>query len=464
MATMITSECINCGACEPECPNTAIYQGGVEWELNGVKHPALASDIFYIVPEKCTECVGFFDHEACAAVCPVDCCIPNPDIPETEEVLIARAKQLHPGEEFPGDFPSRFRKAEAAAPTAPAPAAPSAEAAAAPAPAAAPALAQAPAAAPAAPAAGPARIERPLVAPKARVAYAARPAKTFREELSISFEDAIALLRKGAGRRGGRAKLLVALAQPLLGALPYRHKLAIERAVGDRRYFTAAGATGLNVLHNMILYPLLLAAAGALLLDRAVFSDQLNNLIFFGVVIAALETWLRMREGFRVRAPQPVAYRAALYGPALLPLAAPLVYLLKPADVTGTVGQDGFHRGGFDDKIERERRYGEVYRLNEENNGYLLEFEFPRRVPPSAIKEELGVPDDMPDYDYELSLQNGFFVVKGKVVEPEVRKVASVSPAFPPDFATQIKLPSPVAGFRHRLRKKTLEVALLKTV
>ena len=25
MAIMITDECINCGACEPECPNTAIY-------------------------------------------------------------------------------------------------------------------------------------------------------------------------------------------------------------------------------------------------------------------------------------------------------------------------------------------------------------------------------------------------------------------------------------------------------
>ena len=25
MATMITEECINCGACEPECPVNAIY-------------------------------------------------------------------------------------------------------------------------------------------------------------------------------------------------------------------------------------------------------------------------------------------------------------------------------------------------------------------------------------------------------------------------------------------------------
>ena len=85
---MITSECINCGACEPECPNTAIYQGGVEWQApDGSTHPALSNDIFFIVPEKCTECVGFYDHEACAAVCPVDCCVPNPDIPEAESLL-----------------------------------------------------------------------------------------------------------------------------------------------------------------------------------------------------------------------------------------------------------------------------------------------------------------------------------------------------------------------------------------
>lgn len=127
MATMITADCINCGACEPECPNTAIYQGGVEWEMDGVKHPPLAADIFYIVPEKCTECVGFHDQEACAAVCPVDVCIPNPDIPETEAQLLARAMELHPGTDFGTDFPSRFRDAgsggaAAAGATAPPPA------------------------------------------------------------------------------------------------------------------------------------------------------------------------------------------------------------------------------------------------------------------------------------------------------------------------------------------------------
>lgn len=33
MAIIITDECINCGACEPECPNTAIYEAGAEWKI-----------------------------------------------------------------------------------------------------------------------------------------------------------------------------------------------------------------------------------------------------------------------------------------------------------------------------------------------------------------------------------------------------------------------------------------------
>src|SRR5215470_17385673 len=221
MATMITAECINCGACEPECPNTAIYQGGVEWEMNGVKHPPLSQDVFYIVPEKCTECVGFYDHEACAAVCPVDVCIPNPDIPESEDVLLARARQLHPDVQFPPDFPSRFHPGRGVE-GAPAPAA-AAETAAAP--AAAPAAA---APAPAAKAAAPGgRVERPLSGPQV-APRAPRQEKNFPGELSMSFDHAAALLKTGTGGKATIAKLMVALAQPLLGALPYRQKRAIE--------------------------------------------------------------------------------------------------------------------------------------------------------------------------------------------------------------------------------------------
>lgn len=102
MATHITEECINCGACEPECPNEAISEG---------------DDIYVIDPNLCTECVGFHDYEACQAVCPVECCLPDPNNVETEETLLGRARKLHPDKTFPelrvlpSDL-SHFRKAK----------------------------------------------------------------------------------------------------------------------------------------------------------------------------------------------------------------------------------------------------------------------------------------------------------------------------------------------------------------
>jgi ferredoxin len=80
MATMITEECINCGVCEPECPNEAISEG---------------EETFQIDPALCTECVGFNNTEQCAEVCPVDCCIPDPSNAEEEEVLFKRAVEIH---------------------------------------------------------------------------------------------------------------------------------------------------------------------------------------------------------------------------------------------------------------------------------------------------------------------------------------------------------------------------------
>ena len=100
MATHITADCINCGACEPECPNEAIRAG---------------DDIYVIDPDLCTECVGFFDQESCQAVCPVACCVPDPKHVENEALLIARALKLHPDDKELGtraaadNCPSRYR-------------------------------------------------------------------------------------------------------------------------------------------------------------------------------------------------------------------------------------------------------------------------------------------------------------------------------------------------------------------
>ncbi len=114
MAIKITDECINCGACEPECPNNAIYEGGVEWAIAdgtsvkgsfvmmdgsimeaNTKNIPVANDTYFIVTDKCTECQGFHEEPQCASVCPVDCCVPDEMYKETVQELLSKKEKLH---------------------------------------------------------------------------------------------------------------------------------------------------------------------------------------------------------------------------------------------------------------------------------------------------------------------------------------------------------------------------------
>jgi ferredoxin len=61
MAYKITDECIACGACEPECPVSAISEG---------------DPIYAIDAGTCVECEGHYDTPHCADICPVEACVP----------------------------------------------------------------------------------------------------------------------------------------------------------------------------------------------------------------------------------------------------------------------------------------------------------------------------------------------------------------------------------------------------
>jgi ferredoxin len=55
----------------------------------------VSADTYYITPNKCTECQGFHEEPQCAAVCPVDCCVPDELYQETVDALMAKKSQLH---------------------------------------------------------------------------------------------------------------------------------------------------------------------------------------------------------------------------------------------------------------------------------------------------------------------------------------------------------------------------------
>ncbi|HVK73224.1 MAG TPA: 4Fe-4S binding protein [Kofleriaceae bacterium] len=84
MATMIDSDlCTGCAACVDECPNEAISR-------------APDGFAYQIAADRCSECVGFHAAEACQAVCPVECCLPDPAMRETEDALLAKAQRMNP--------------------------------------------------------------------------------------------------------------------------------------------------------------------------------------------------------------------------------------------------------------------------------------------------------------------------------------------------------------------------------
>jgi hypothetical protein len=448
MATMITSDCINCGACEPECPNNAITQGPT---------------IFVIDPQLCTECVGFHDYEACAAVCPVDCCVTDPNNIESEEVLIARAKALHQDSNFGEDFQSRFRKGESitasvAAADVGSVTAPPAAAITAAAPAAAPAIPP-----PAKPSAAPKNLPAAAPPKPTPVKKERQAKKNFPQEVPQSFDEVSRLFNMNGSRPGGWLRTLLIAAQPVLGALPHKMKKRLEETV-QSPLFTAAGSTGLNILHNVVLYPVLAMIFAVAINGSEILSSQaINSYVLIGLVAAIAEAGYRLRSGiFGAKPPEEMEFPAALYGAPLALVVGPLLEKQGALMREMPIPVDGFYSKGFDDKLERERRYGNVYTVEDRGGALLLRLEFPRRMPTIGISSRSKLDDEMQDYDYDLVLLDGQFIIKGRCADENVRKISSSFGAFPPEFTTVIVLKEKIIGFAHRFEDKLLQVFLLK--
>jgi Fe-S-cluster-containing hydrogenase component 2 len=444
MATMITADCINCGACEPECPNNAISQG---------------DPVYVIAPELCTECVGFHDYEACAAVCPVDVCVTDPNNVETEDVLVARARSLHPELTIADNFQSRFRKSgvaaaavSAAQPAAASPAVTAAAPVSAVKPAVGPVVAKAP---------PPVPTPKPMVAP---IKKEPRPKKNFANELPVSFDDAMKQFQSAGSTQPGWFRVAVILAQPLIGALPHSTKKRLELAV-QSPLFTAAGSTAVNIVHNAVLYPLIAAGIGILWHGNPgfIFDKGINSYLLVGLLLAVLEGIFRLKDGlFKAKPPEEMEFPAAIYG-APLGLVADSFLAKKVGLVREMpIPVEGFYSKGFVDKRERERRYGNIYTVEDFGGAFLMRMEFPRWLPEIGIKNREQLSNEMPDYDYDLSLQDDQLIVKGKCTDEKVRKISSSVGAFPPEFTSVIAFRERISGFAHKFNNKNLEVLLVK--
>ena len=361
------------------------------------------------------------------------------------------ARELHTDVEFGDEFESRFRT-EGTAEPAEAPSAPVADAANGAATTMAPAEPVAiPAPLPAAPA-SPAPVEEQEPEP--------REPKVFPGQLPMGFEE---LVQRIQTSESSLLRITVLLLQPLLGALPAGSRDDLAELAG-RRYFVGGAATALNMILNMILYPIVFVAAGVAVEGLGLAFDKTVNLyILVGFVIALMEVLYRLRQSiFRAVPVEEVAVSAALYGVPLAILLRPLLLHRGKLLRRIPVPVEGFYDARFVEKLERERRYGHAYTVEDLGKAYHLRLEFPTQVPRLGIAMTPKLPGAMPDYDYDLLLKEGQLIVRGKLPDSRIRQISSSVGAFPPEFTTVIPLQDRVYGFVHHVSSKVLDVLLLK--
>lgn len=289
--------------------------------------------------------------------------------------------------------------------------------------------------------------------------------KHFPGELDADFDSVLASVDASPSRIApAPVQIAFRLGEPVLGAMPDGVKADLERAVGTTGGFSRVRSTALNMIFNLILYPALLTAFAVAVLGDRLFSQSTGGWIMLGVLIASGEAAWRLREGvIHAKPADELTYRGCWYGLALAPLGSILVRAGGAGRRTERkVAFDGFEGTMHEDKTERDRRYGTVYTVAEYANAYLVRLEMPQMLPPSSLKRLWNLPDEMPDYDYNILLGDNVITISASVRGETIRRLSYVSSSFPADFTTRIEFGKPVGAFKHRMREKVLEVVVFK--
>jgi hypothetical protein len=289
--------------------------------------------------------------------------------------------------------------------------------------------------------------------------------KHFPGELDTDFDTVLASVDSTPVRTAPRpVQVAFRLAEPILGALPDGVKAQLEAAVGSTGGFSRVRSTALNMILNLILYPAILVAFGVIVRGDGLFSQSTGGWIMLGILLAMGESAWRLREGIiHAKPASELVYRGCWYGLALAPVGSMLARAGGRGRPTERkVAFDGFEGTMHEDKTERDRRYGTVYTVAEYANAYLVRLEMPRMLPQSSLKRLWNLPDEMPDYDYNIVLGDSVLSINASVRGETIRRLSYVSSSFPADFATRIEFGKPVTAFKHRMRDKVLEVIVIK--
>lgn len=117
-----------------------------------------------------------------------------------------------------------------------------------------------------------------------------------------------------------------------------------------------------------------------------------------------------------------------------------------------------------DSKWDVMKRYGMAALLSEEKDRYIVRVEFPDKTPTHILKYKMGLPDSMPDYKVEVTLDpdHAGLTVAAWLQDPHIKKLCGKINSFPDRFRRKFDLNQKVDITRQTYRNKILTVELRK--
>lgn len=117
-----------------------------------------------------------------------------------------------------------------------------------------------------------------------------------------------------------------------------------------------------------------------------------------------------------------------------------------------------------DSRWEIMKRYGMAATVTEKSDRYLIKVEFPATTPIHITKFKMGLPDQMPDYDWnaELNPDHNELIVNGKMADPHIKLLCGKINSLPDRFRRTFRFDHKVEVVRKAYRNKVLSVELKK--
>ncbi|MBI4720638.1 MAG: hypothetical protein HY770_05365 [Chitinivibrionia bacterium] len=113
-------------------------------------------------------------------------------------------------------------------------------------------------------------------------------------------------------------------------------------------------------------------------------------------------------------------------------------------------------------ELERRKRYGYANKVEETGEAYTITMFFPTIVPPGELADKLGLPREMPDYDYGVALSESTLTVKARLRDENILKLTGIVNSFPDRFFKEFILAKPVSRFETDYRNKVLTITAFK--